>query len=219
VLYNSGYKHYTKYLHQKQVLTTYEDILHAYLYIFKECQQYQNILILEDDVIFSSNLTQKRIVHDINKFILQNEPHCYALGCLPIIVNPFSIISKHVDVLMSGCSHACIYSRDCRQKILSCIYAYQYKLDIDHIKNRIITHKHMYYKPLCLQCFPETHNKQVWAQGMPFVAMNIIKWGMFLLKQLKLDQVVNIDKNTNNFYNIVYTVHYVLLWCILFLLY
>jgi hypothetical protein len=66
ILFNKGYKKCNKKL--KEYNSRY-DLIDAFITIFNNAKNYNNILILEDDFIFSDKILDKSITNDINQFI------------------------------------------------------------------------------------------------------------------------------------------------------
>jgi hypothetical protein len=171
ILFNKGFKVCNKNLHINNSLY---DLIDAYITIYKDAQQknYNNILILEDDFIFSKSILNNKNINMINNFInnLKNEKFMYLLGCLPQIQLPTaSYYSRRV--LFKGGLHACIYSKEIREHILKQNIKYIDDWDLYTDLNCV---KYMFYKPLCYQLFPETENQKNW--HLYFVAKPVLQF-------------------------------------------
>ena len=149
---NKGYKNCKK---DKHVTTPPVDIIDVNLHIFKHANQnnFKNILVLEDDFIFSNEIKNHDVIDNINKFILKknNKSFIYSLGNIPSIIIPVTFNFQHYYGLFCG-NHACIYSRKYRDNVLS-------RKDLNKLKDwdmEVNAWAYMYYKPLCYQIFPET---------------------------------------------------------------
>ena len=87
---NKGYKKCAKRLcdnSKEYINNSYNDISHAYLNAFKNAiqKQYENILILEDDAIFSPEYYNPYNLKIVNEFIpkLNSNQWIFALGLMP----------------------------------------------------------------------------------------------------------------------------------------
>jgi len=177
IVFNKGYKKCNK---QKFITNPPLDIVDCYITIFNHAKNlnYNNILVLEDDFIFSKSILDKNIINDINHFIFinnDNEFH-YLLGCLPFFVLPYNL--NTFQYVISGGAHAIIYSKKYREKILKID---QKKIhDWDLYSWKFINNRYCYYKPLCYQIFYESENSHYW--GCNTIFKNIMKYMLFLIK-------------------------------------
>jgi len=179
IVFNEGFKKCDKQLIEN---VSYNDLTDAFLQCFKHANEnnYENILILEDDFIFSPEIKNKNNLQNINNFIIskQNEDFIYYLGCNPILIIPYNFTQYRV---IKSCSmHAVIYSRKAREK---CIHTELKHWDI--IIEKSIPTRYMYYKPLCYQTYPDTENKLSWHEKDNKFIFNI-KNG--IIKMLALDK-------------------------------
>lgn len=189
ILYNKGYKNCEKQLHLDEAKI---DLIDAFLYIFKDAQQknYKNILILEDDFIFDKKIKDEVVRNNITRFIKkkEGEPMIYMLGCLPFLQQPYDY---HNNKLLLGIgTHACIYTKNIRDKILQ---EDQTKI-IDWDYHTLFMYpRYLYHEPLCYQLFPETENQKDW-------------FSFFGMKNalLYLFDVLHLDKQVNPGYSIFY---------------
>ena len=159
---NKGYKNCYKndYINSPPL-----DLTHAYLNCFKHAKNnnYENILILEDDFIFDKKIKQINHRKNINKFLKghKNEYFLYYLGCIPVLQTPFDFNNN--ILLLSVGSHAIIYSKKTRDYILN---LNEVNInDWDVFLNFFIIPRYIYYTPLCYQLFPETENKKYWGKN------------------------------------------------------
>lgn len=172
IVENTSYKNCNKILPEQS--SSY-DLIDCYLQIFKhaEKENYNNILILEDDFIFSNEF--KLHVKNINEYVknLKDSSFIYYLGCLPWLkFNNF--FSRHSRLLVSTGSHSCIYSKKARENILNDnVYS---MIDWDLYLNLKILNitRYVYDKPLCYQTFPETENQKNWPNPFGIGALFII---------------------------------------------
>ena len=131
--------------------------------ILKHANQnnFENILVFEDDFILDEQIEDKNIIQDLDDFINHNEFNLYFLGCIPLLT---SFTSKHNKVYYSTASHSIIYSKIGRDLIIQ-----EYEKDPctsikfhDAWYNTFVPNKYMYFKPLCYQPVEMTENKKEW---------------------------------------------------------
>jgi len=180
IAFNLGFKNCKKQLIEQ---ISYNDLTDAFLQCFKhaDSQGYNNILILEDDFIFSSDIKNPGHINSIRQFVLSKEGDnfIYYLGCVPIFIIPKSFGSHYLS-LKSLTTHAIIYSKKARSKITDFSGKHW-----DVIVEKNIGFRYLYYKPLCYQTFPETENKKEWADK----DNGVITWiKNVFIKSLSLDK-------------------------------
>ena len=153
ILFNKGLKFKSSYIN-----TTAKDLVDCYITIFKHNTK-NNILILEDDFVWLSNIDNKNYINYINDFCNNdNSNFVFYLGTFPIIFIP---ISYHIyKGIFNIFTHSIIYSKTFQQKILN--YNYKDITDWDVFLNCFITNKYYFYKPLCGQTFSKTLNSKTW---------------------------------------------------------
>jgi len=161
IVFNKGFKKCNKNLH---VQSSMYDITHANLEVLKHSKlhNYSNILILEDDFIFDSNIKQVSHINNINKFINNNnnKTFIYHLGALPFIVFPYNLTTYYSYSLAA---HASIFSKGAQEYIINTNTYYIKDWDVFLLNN---IRRYIYYIPLCNQTFPNTENKQNWDQPL-----------------------------------------------------
>lgn len=168
LLMNKGYKECKKNLLENR---TPSDIIDANITIFKHSQQhnYSNILILEDDFIFSKDVKNPTHITNINSFLLENKKgdFIYQLGCMPVLSIPYTLTTYFT---FSWAAHANIYSAAAQHRFINDYMAKKINsktassgLDWYIFMNNIYTRNlYMYYKPLCYQIFTKTENQSEW---------------------------------------------------------
>jgi hypothetical protein len=192
IVFNKGFKKCQKDLYKN--LSIY-DIVDAFLNVFKDAEEkkYKNILVLEDDFIFSLKILDTKNTDAIAKFMKERndkkESFIYALGCLPILQVPINYYNRWVSA--RGGAHALIYTQECRRNILDTEQTTIYDWDI--YTNLNFTN-YMFYEPLCYQLFPNTENKKNWLYI--FLFTEIFNG---LLKFLGLDR--NVEPGYSFFYS------------------
>jgi hypothetical protein len=184
ILFNKGYKKSKK---KPFIINSMLDLVDANIEIFNHAKKkkYNNILILEDDFIFSEKIKEKNHQNNINTCInkLKNKKFLYTLGCFPAFFIPYNLYNYKT---YSGGTHAVIFSKKSREEIL--------KIDQQKIKdwdiiNRNIMNKYTYYIPLCYQLITDTENSQNWGYDNIFNKI-IAKIILFTVKIIKLDKQV-----------------------------
>ena len=165
ICFNKGYKNCKK----KEFITnsTY-DLVDANLNIFKhaDLMNYNNILILEDDFIFSEEILNREHIGYINYFISchNNKIFQYYLGCVPFLLIPYDY--NNYRSLSTG-AHSVIYSRKYREYILNVDQITITDWDL-YNGTKLFKYKYCYYKPLCYQLFTETENSKQWGKNTIF---------------------------------------------------
>lgn len=207
IVFNKGYKNCQKNLPYQ--LPAF-DLVDTFLYIFQHANEngFKNILVLEDDFIFSPEIREDNHLNNINSFLIkkQNDTMMYFLGCLLWLQLPYN---SHTSInLLSSGTHAVIYSFKAREYILKKKIIPVFDWDI--YNNFFIgIRRYVYYKPLCFQLFPETDNSQKWPSLFEF---NPIK---LYIKYNSLD--VEFEKGYKNSYKFSKPLGYLYLLIIIFL--
>jgi hypothetical protein len=160
ILFNKGYKKCKK---DEHIKLPAHDLIDAFLHVFKHAknENYDNILILEDDFIFTEKIKKTSTQQDICTFLNNNKDkdYHYFLGCLPFLQLPCTIDSKHFINICSGGTHAVIYTKKNRERLLKVN-----QKDITDWDYYSFTHsrRYTYCQPLCYQLFPDTDNSNNW---------------------------------------------------------
>ena len=189
------------------------DIIDSNMQIFKHAKQndYSNILVLEDDFIFSSEIKNTEHVDNINSFLNQykDTDFIYQLGSAPLLSIPYN---SYTYITFSLAAHANIYSRksymrhlnDYDNKMTS--YKHLGGLDTYAIINNVTYwNVFMYYKPLCYQIYTFTDSRKEWNS---FETSSVISF-------FKIDE--NAEPGTSNMYFASKLVFYLLLLMIFFI--
>jgi|LakMenE29Apr09ns_1017244.scaffolds.fasta_scaffold03551_2 hypothetical protein len=163
IVFNKGYKKCKK---DEHVKLPAHDLIDTFLHVFKHAknQNYDNILILEDDFIFTEKIKKTSTQQDICTFLNEhkNEDYQYFLGCLPLLQLPCTLDSKHYINIGSLGTHAVIYTKQNRERLLKVN-----QKDITDWDYYSFTHsrRYVYCEPLCYQLFPDTENSKNWHKG------------------------------------------------------
>jgi len=207
ILFNKGFNKCNKNIHEKIPPV---DLVDSYYTIFKDAQSnnYNNILILEDDFIFDNNIKDNIICTDICVFLNKHNDtsFMYILGCLPFIQLPYTY--HHRLVLLKSGTHACIYSKNLREDILKID---QKTITDWDIYSNLHIRQYMYYIPLCYQLFPDTDNSQYHTKI--FLLYNLHK---IFKKYLQLDTKTN---GYYVYYNIISHIVFIVIILLILLLY
>jgi hypothetical protein len=149
------------------------DLIDTLVFIFNDANEkgYENILVLEDDFIFSEEINKSNHLYNINSFLREkkDENMMYSLGCLSWIQIPYNG-HTNINILSTG-THSLIYTRSARNNFLSKNKNEISDLDIYqnlHLNSR----RYVYHQPLCYQLFPPTENSNKWPS---FFGFNPIK--------------------------------------------
>jgi hypothetical protein len=167
-------------------------------------KNYNNILILEDDFIFTKYIKNKNVIKDLEKFTKTIDFNLLYLGCKPLYVLP-STNYKFLYLLWGSQTHSTIYSRKSRNFLLN-YYNIKKKVcfgfhDIHY--NVILNKKYFYYKSLCYQLSENTENRKLWNTLIHDICIYIFK----------LDKKKN--NGINHFYLFIYILHIIILFIII----
>jgi hypothetical protein len=211
IVFNKGFKKCKK---EPYIINSIKDIIDTNNNIFNHAKEnnYNNILILEDDFIFSQEIKNKKHTDNIDSFLntYKNMDFIYSFGTLPFMLLPFDN-NNYISFINLG-AHCIIYPKNIRNKILN--YDKTKILDWDLFRSiNFIGYNILYYKPLCYQLFPKTDNSLNWGNFGP-----INKTFYFLGQQLfNLLQLFRLNKNVEPGYSIFYLFSKIILLVILYL--
>lgn len=215
ILYQKGYRKCKKNLYRQ---TIDKDITHCNMTIFKHAlnKGYNNIIVLEDDFIINSKIKDENIVNDVSQFIKKkeeiNENFVYYLGGIPIISIPISI--NHYKPWFIAGTHGAVFSNKSMKYILK---NYKVYADTDemwdlHLSSDSNIKKYHYKYPLVYQLFPITDNQSQWNISNCKIVNNIMISTFKLLIKL-----INIDKECEPGFTIIYTFSILSFYVILFI--
>lgn len=173
ILNNIGYKQCKKNLFCESSTC---DLIDAFLQCFRHSKKkgFKNILILEDDFIFSEKILNQTIINSINNFINNKQGFfTYLLGTVPHLKSP-NIISDHANLIFSTGTHATIYSSDMIDYVLNNTKDFVWYNDWDLYNNcKFMGYRYTYKAPLCYQVFRQTENSFEWSNK--YYGADIIK--------------------------------------------
>jgi hypothetical protein len=205
ILHNKGFKKCDK---TNNVVYPADDLVDAFLQIFKHANEkkYENVLILEDDFIFTNDVKNATHINNINNFLIkktvQNESFMYYIGCIPYLALPIIDGNNTYFPLLSSGTHSVIYSKKYRKEFVTDFDKIQSK-DWDVMHNVYSMNKYMYGQPLCYQLFVDTENKKTW--GNHFLIMQYLS----IIPKLII-KLAGIDKQIEPGYSILYAISKIL---------
>ena len=218
IIENPGFKKCKKILKEQK---SQFDLIDAFLNAFYHAKEnnYNNILILEDDFIWNDKLDDEKVGNSICNFINEKNDtnFIYSLGCAPFM--KINMGNEHQRVIFPATAHSLIYGKKFREKMLESkekdriSEAFQLFTHWDfQIYYSETTHYFCYKSPLCYQIFPQTENQKNWPTlgGILFIQLGIIR----LLK---------LDKQPSPGFEILYVVgdvtFYILLLIVIYFIY
>jgi len=151
------------------------DIVDANVNIFQHANEhnYSNILILEDDFIFTEKIKDTKHIEQIQKFLVKNTNYdfMFHLGAIPFVSIPYDYYN---NIIFGSGMHACIFSYSFRVRIIENQQAIH---DWDQYHNKIsfyMLNRYMYSTPLCYQLIAETENMKNWGLS-PYIINTLIQ--------------------------------------------
>lgn len=212
ILYNKGYKKCNKKLYKN---VPDKDLVDCNLTIFNHSKilNYNNILILEDDFIFSNKITNKEILQDLNNFFIQhiNKKFIYYIGSSPNYSIPYKI--NHYKAIFIAMTHCNVYSKNTREYLLNKennIIKSLDQWDI-YLNNNSNIDKYHYKYPLCYQLLTETENSKYWKISNNKLINSVITgFGKLYLK------IVKLNKQPEPGFTILYTISIISFYLFLF---
>jgi hypothetical protein len=208
IVFNKGYTKCKKSLYLQEPAY---DLVDTLVFIFQDAKKkgYENILVLEDDFIFSEEIKKSNHLNNINLFLREkkNENMMYSLGCLSWLQLPYNI-HTNINLLSTG-THSVIYTNTCRNHFLN---QNMNKIsDLDIFQNfHLNTRRYVYHLPLCYQLFPPTENSNKWPS---FFGFNPIK---IYIKYSELD--IKPENGFSNTYIFAKILGYLLLCFIIYII-
>jgi hypothetical protein len=184
IQYNKGFKKCNK---PSTIISSKQDIVHAYYTAFEYLKNYNNVIILEDDALV---VNKDILIYDkIDKFIATTNFNIFTFGSFGLFSNYNEDFLK-LDHYYFGSAQAIIYSRNARSKLIEDISLSNFNkghIDITYIGN--LTNKFTYKYPLIVQLFPKTENKNSWFSNV------------FILYSVRLIiAILKLDTNTHGWF-------------------
>jgi len=199
ILMNPGFKKCKKALPMQSSMF---DLIDGNLHILKHANElnYKNILIFEDDFMFSKKMSDVSHHKNINDFCSMkvNDEFMYFLGSVPILILPYNTYTWRG--IASGAMHAVIYSKGMRDKILNIPQDTIHDWDM-YIAKNFNYYKYIYCEPLVNQLILETENKSNWAYDQPEPLRKVT---MFFLNTSIYVLGLNKPETAENGYSLMY---------------
>jgi hypothetical protein len=177
IQYNKGFKKCNK---PSTIISSKQDLVHAYYTAFEYLKEYNNVIILEDDALV---INKDLLVYEkIDAFIATTDFDIFTFGSFGL-TSKYSKDFFNIGSYFFGASQAIIYSRNARTKLIEDISSSNFNkghMDISYLA--YLTKKFTYKYPLIVQLFPKTENMQSWVNNI--VLLYIIK---ILISLVKLD--------------------------------
>ena len=205
IVLNKGYKKCKK---ADFINNTSTDLNDANLSIFRHAKEnnYDNILVLEDDFIFNPEIKSPFHINNINNFLLKkkNKSFQYYISCIPFLMIPYD---EYNYINKSTGTHSVVFSKKHRENLLN---VNQFKISDWDVYNNKYFNRYAYYTPLCYQLFPETENSNNWGVNGPFknITYFLGKLLKYFFNFLKMDKQV--EPGYTIFYNFSKLLFYIL---------
>jgi hypothetical protein len=209
ILYNKGWKNSNK---SKYITNSAIDLVDCNINIFNHSNEnnYNNILILEDDFIFDEKINNYFHINNINNFLNfnKNNPFSFYFGTLPFLFIPytFNIYKGVINIY----THSIVFSKKYRNEILK--YNYETIFCWDVFQNYFNFNKYYYYTPLIYQIVEDTENSKNWPVP-EFIRILYLKFNLLLNSQKDPKLLFKL------FYLLSYILTILLVLIILFILY
>ena len=200
ILLNKGYNKCNKI----GIKSSYADLTDSYLQIFKhaQIQNFGNILILEDDFVFSAKVKEKEHITNVNNFLEKKsgDNFIYFLGTVPWLLVPYD--SYNYRCILSTGTHSIIYSKSHRDDFLENFNRKMLVTDWDVNYNINLTSRFIYYTPLCYQIFENTDNSKESKFQNKYLAFLSDLFTYFNYNVIF--RILGMDKNPEPGYSILY---------------
>ena len=200
ILLNKGYNKCNK----VGIKSTYADLTDSYLQIFKHAQKqnFGNILILEDDFIFSEKIKEKEHITNVNNFLEKKsgDNFIYFLGTVPWLLIPYD--TYNYRCIFSTGTHSIIYSKSHRDDFLENFNRKMLVTDWDVNYHINLTSRFIYYTPLCYQIFENTDNSKESKFQNKYLAFLSDLFTYFNYNVIF--RILGMDKNPEPGYSILY---------------
>jgi len=211
ILFNKGYKKCKK---DDKVKCPPTDLLNANIKIFEHAKMnnYNNILVLEDDFILNDKIKDSFHINNINKFLLdhKNKKIIYALGTVPVIQSPYDFYT--VRIHFYTCAHALIFSSKLYNELIIDYNNNNINMIHDsYLSLKYIFNSYMYYLPLCYQLWPETDNSKYWVENsfsdsQKMAPLNKYFANLSTNNLKKIKNLIGLDKQPEPGFTIIYTI-------------
>jgi hypothetical protein len=182
IQYNKGFKKCNK---PSTIISSKQDIVHAYYTAFEYLKEYNNVIILEDDA-FAVN-KDLLVYEKIDAFIATTDFDIFTFGSFGLTSKyskdffKFDKSPFNLSKLTYICSQANIYSYNARTKLIEDISSTNFnrgQMDSEYLAylDKVFTYKY----PLIVQLFPQTENMKLWCNNI--FHLHIVKCIIALFK-------------------------------------
>ena len=177
IQYNKGFKKCNK---PSTIISSKQDIVHAYYTAFEYLKEYNNVIILEDDALVVNK--DPLIYEKIDNFITTTSFNIFTFGSVGLFSKYNDDFYKIHSYFFSA-TQSVIYSREARSKLIEDISASHFnKGHMDNTYIGALTRKFTYKYPLIVQLVPKTENQNTWNNNI-FILYSI----RLIVALLKLD--------------------------------
>ena len=166
IQYNKGFKKCNK---PSTIISSKQDLVHAYYTAFEYLKEYNNVIILEDDALVVNK--DILIYEKIDAFIKVTDFDIFTFGSSGLFSNYNDNFYKIVFSFFQA-TQAIIYSKQARAKLIEDISLSNFsKGQIDDAYVGTLTRKFTYKYPLIVQLFPKTENRNNWTNNILILAI------------------------------------------------
>lgn len=200
--WNKGYKNCRKYLPEQISIYDLTDSLHTILHN-AIVNNYQRIMILEEDFIINKKLNDKNIQNEINNFLLEVNPNILTLGS--ILWNCGESRGNFATVNIKTGTHALVLNKYAIEKLYYDIEKNS-EIDIDDLTNSVVN-KFAYRIPIIIQIFSASDNQNNWGKGIfknDFLRKIFVYVFITLLKILGFTK----EESIRDAYELNYKIHF-----------
>jgi hypothetical protein len=154
------------------------DLIESNFYIFEHAKNnnYNNILILEDDFLLDKKIKNINNINNIKNFFnnKKNKSFVYSLGGIPYISFPlyYDLNTWYSPKIIT--SHAIIFTKEFREKLLNIGLNKIIEKDMGW-DTELLTSSYFYYKVLAYQTLDDTDNRKTWSWPLLNNVMNLLK--------------------------------------------
>jgi len=216
ILLNKGFSKCNK----TGIESSHADLTDCYLQIFKHAQKqnFDNILILEDDFVFNEKIKENEHIKNINTFLEKKagDNFIYFLGAIPWFLIPYN--SYNYRCILSSGTHSVIYSKSHRDDFLENFSKRMMVTDWDINYNINFTSRFIYYTPLCYQICDNSENSRNPKFDNKYMALasEVVKYCNYNI----IFRILGLDKNPEPGYSIFYFYSKIIFYLVLvFLIY
>jgi hypothetical protein len=161
IQYNKGFEKCNK---PSTIISSKQDLVHAYYTAFEYLKEYNNVIILEDDALVVNK--DLLIYEKIDAFIATTDFDIFTFGSFGL-VSKYSKDFLNIGSYFFGAVQAIIYSRNARSKLIEDISSSNFnKGHVDNTYIGALTKKFTYKYPLIVQIFNKTENQNNWSSNI-----------------------------------------------------